>query len=357
MRIDPRPAAALAAGLLLTLAPSVAAQPSCPSVEARAYDFWIGEWDVDNANRSPASPDAGLVPTGAGTDRVHAILGGCAIVEHWEGALTWDHVLGFSVRAYDAEREKWVAVLNWPGPAGPSFTVFRGAFEGGEGNLRGERWTPEGTIRSWFRFVDVEDDAFRWIGARARGEEPYREFWTMDFRRRDPVTDAALVNGPTRRIAERCSDPRARALDFAIGDWAGEETLVAGEEETTTRPIRIRAWSIMEGCAVTVLEGGGEGEPEDAFAVAAYVPDLGRWVAFSIRREEPVFRRWDGPSEPSGDGTLVSGGLMERAAAGDPFLRVEWTSTSADRLRRVISRSDDDGATWRTLSTAELDRR
>lgn len=334
--------------------------PACDSPEARRYDFWIGEWDVENHNRDPAEFDGPLHPTGSATDRVHAILGGCAIVEHWEGALSWDHVLGFSVRAFDPERERWVAVLNWPSPAGAGFSVLEGTFEDGEGHLRAERTTPDGRpFRMWFRFADVAPDSFRWIGARSNDAgETWREFWTMEFRRRDPVSRAAVLNGPTRRIADRCSDERARALDFAIGDWAGEETIVGSDGREQTRPVAARVWSIMEGCAVMVFEGEGEGPVDDAFRVASYVPAEERWVAWSIRRDDPRFRRWEGPTDAGKDGSLTSTGRVgEEGTAADRRVRTTWTEFPDDRWRRETAVSSDGGATWRTVATAELERR
>lgn len=344
---------------LLTVAPAAGqpATPACDTLEVRRYDFWVGEWDVDNHNRAPSEPDGPLYPTGTATDRVYAILGGCAIVEHWEGALSWDHVLGFSVRAWDPERERWVAVLSWPSPAGTGFSVMEGDFDDGEGRLEAERTAPDGSpFRIRFRFADVTADSFRWIGARSTDDgDTWREFWTMDFERRDPVADRAVLNGPTRRIAERCADERARAFDFAIGDWVGEESRVGPGGEREVAPIELRAWSIMEGCAVMAFEG--EGPPEDVFSVAAWVPAEERWVAYSIRRGDPRFRRWVGPTDPAGDGALTSAGRVGEDSPGRSRVRTTWTALSADRWRRVTATSSDGGATWRTVASAELERR
>lgn len=347
---------------LLAAAPASAqtAAPACDTPEQRRYDFWIGEWDVENHNRDPADPDGPLHPTGRATDRVYAILGGCAIVEHWEGALVWDHVLGFSVRAYDPARGRWVAVLSWPSPAGAGFSVMEGTFVDGEGRLEAERTTPDGQpFRVRFRFADAAADSFRWIGARSTDAgETWREFWTMDFRRRDPVAAAGVLNGPTRRIAERCAAERARAFDFAIGDWAGEETRVAADGGEEARPISIRAWSIMEGCALMTFEGDGDGPPDDVFRVAAYVPAEERWVAYSLRRDDPRFRRWEGPADAAGDGTLTSAGRIGEEAAGEATpTRTTWTPLTEDRWRRETSVSTDGGATWSTVARVELERR
>lgn len=117
--------------LAVSVAPLFAGErPHCDRPEARQFDFWSGEWDVANRHRNPRAPeDRTWHDTGRGTDRVYPVLDGCAIVEHWEGHLVFDHVLGFSVRAWDPEKEAWVILLNWPTREGPGFALLEGRFE------------------------------------------------------------------------------------------------------------------------------------------------------------------------------------------------------------------------------------
>lgn len=56
----------LATLLLAAVAPAFAAEPPCATPAHRAFDFWIGTWDV-------ARPDGTL----AGRNRIEAVLGGC----------------------------------------------------------------------------------------------------------------------------------------------------------------------------------------------------------------------------------------------------------------------------------------
>ena len=57
-----------AAGSAATPAPK-----PCSSPEYRQFDFWLGDWDVTEAGKP------------AGTNRITAILGGCAVREEWKG--------------------------------------------------------------------------------------------------------------------------------------------------------------------------------------------------------------------------------------------------------------------------------
>lgn len=65
----------------------------CAASESHQFDFWIGDWNV-------------IDPAGkfAGHNRIEAILGGCALAEHWDGA-AGGH--GVSYNAYDATAKVW----------------------------------------------------------------------------------------------------------------------------------------------------------------------------------------------------------------------------------------------------------
>jgi hypothetical protein len=59
----------------------------------RAFDFWIGSWEV-------------FGPKGrqVGSNEITSVLGGSAIAEHWHGN---GGVEGRSLNAYDAARDRW----------------------------------------------------------------------------------------------------------------------------------------------------------------------------------------------------------------------------------------------------------
>jgi ketosteroid isomerase-like protein len=83
-------------GLLLA-APAAAAappgvSPACSGAEHRQFDFWIGDWDVQAKGEL------------AGRNRIEAILGGCALLESWEGV---SGGRGVSLNAYAAGDGRW----------------------------------------------------------------------------------------------------------------------------------------------------------------------------------------------------------------------------------------------------------
>lgn len=86
----------LAAALTLTsLAglPAQAATPPCAEGPYRQFDFWVGEWDVRDAEGKTA-----------GVNRVTSEENGCVIIEHWSSA-QGGH--GQSYNYYDPATQEW----------------------------------------------------------------------------------------------------------------------------------------------------------------------------------------------------------------------------------------------------------
>lgn len=69
------------------------APDACKSAEHRAFDFWIGEWDVADASGKPA-----------GRNRIEAVHGGCVLHEQWQGR---GGFTGSSLNVYDRQRKRW----------------------------------------------------------------------------------------------------------------------------------------------------------------------------------------------------------------------------------------------------------
>jgi hypothetical protein len=83
--------------LRIALATLVAAAPSaaiaCDAAEHRAFDFWIGRWEV-------FTPDGKK----AGDNHIEAIDGGCALIERWRGGGGFS---GTSLNSWDGEARVW----------------------------------------------------------------------------------------------------------------------------------------------------------------------------------------------------------------------------------------------------------
>ena len=64
-----------------------------PPAQARQFDFWIGEWNVETPGGAHA-----------GDSRIEKILNGCALMEHWTSAKGNS---GKSFNNYDARKDEW----------------------------------------------------------------------------------------------------------------------------------------------------------------------------------------------------------------------------------------------------------
>ncbi|MBK6489651.1 MAG: hypothetical protein IPF98_22980 [Gemmatimonadetes bacterium] len=95
--LPPRRLFAVAAALLVLPAGALCAQGTqpagCRTPSHRAFDFWLGEWEV----RTPQ----GAV---AGTSRITSILDGCVIHEAWSGT---GGSVGESFNIFDATAKRW----------------------------------------------------------------------------------------------------------------------------------------------------------------------------------------------------------------------------------------------------------
>jgi hypothetical protein len=88
MRLTPLVAAALAS----IATPAIAASP-CDGGHPREFDFWIGEWDVRDAEGKTA-----------GVNRITNEGNGCVLVERWESASGGK---GQSFNYYDPAAQRW----------------------------------------------------------------------------------------------------------------------------------------------------------------------------------------------------------------------------------------------------------
>lgn len=128
----------------------------CEGTEHRQFDFWIGQWRVEN-------PEGKL----AGHSHITSILDGCAIRERWKGARG---NRGNSLNSYDASTGNWHQF--WTDNHGLTLSLEGGWSEGEmvlEGSRRDARdrtvhdrirWRPDddgSVVQTWEQAVDGDD--------------------------------------------------------------------------------------------------------------------------------------------------------------------------------------------------------
>jgi hypothetical protein len=104
--------------------------PACAAGQHRQFDFWIGVWDVHQA-------DGKL----AGRNTITRAYGGCVIEEHYVGARGY---AGGSLNIYDASRGRWHQT--WVDNGG-LLLELDGAFRDGKMVMEGETLDSAGAVQ------------------------------------------------------------------------------------------------------------------------------------------------------------------------------------------------------------------
>jgi hypothetical protein len=315
----------------------------CTAPETRAFDFWIGEWDVLNRNRKPDG--AQFYETGRATDKVHPVVGGCAIVEHWRGDAIGRYILGYSIRSYDSTAGEWKIVLLWPTSGQPSFGELTGGFRHGRGTFRFQRILANGdTALNRFIFSDIEPNALRWENGTSRdGGLSWLGNWIMEFTRRPPLA-SALLNGPTM-TTERCPGKPYRRFDGALGEWEGTRTGPTGD----TVPARTYLFRILEGCAVVERTWALDGSWE-SYRVRAWEPAAEQWVEYAIdSNTRTLVRR---VADVTGDEFAFHHGSGSDADGR----RIRWAPGPNGAPGWVVEEAERPGGPWRVRSVLHFER-
>jgi hypothetical protein len=128
---------------------------SCSGDGHRAFDFWLGEWTVENADGATV-----------GSNTITRISNGCAVLEHWIGG---SGVPGQSLNHYDAAAGTWHQ--RWVGGNGQILDLT-GGLEGESMVLSGERDGQDGPVLDRITWSPLEDGSVRqkWDVSRDAGE-------------------------------------------------------------------------------------------------------------------------------------------------------------------------------------------
>ena len=159
----------------------------CNSPEARQFDFWIGNWNID---QEIIQKDGSWLKTKA-RDSVFSILKGCAIEEHWHGDVKFfwagmketKPLEGFSIRYYDTNKKKWH--IKWMDNFNPKLgDGMTGNFKNGKGQFFHENTTKKGTQISRITFSDIADNSVHWDLSLSRDNgKTWTKIWIMEMKR------------------------------------------------------------------------------------------------------------------------------------------------------------------------------
>ena len=241
--------------------------------EARQFDFWIGEWDV---NLRVRQDDATWKDSHQAVARIYPVLGGKAVLELWSEDRQ-DGIKGYSLRYFDTARDEWVLWLNWPGPNRSGSSSLSGEFRHGRGEFFSASPNQAGgeTI-SRYTFSDVTANSLRWDDAfSSDGGRTWTNSWIMEFSRSGPKPTLPAEGGPvhTWHDGSRCDAPEFRKYEFLSGSRSGQV------EAGGSGPVTITGYQLLDGCAVMTFAGPSS-DPERAWGFS-----LITWNTYANRYE------------------------------------------------------------------------
>ncbi len=333
------------------------APPSEAGDETRQFDFWIGEWDVTQKHRLPsgqwfADPRSRL--------EVYPVLSGDAIVEHFRGPVgspDGRELYGYSLRAFDPAKEKWVALLLWPSPqAGGGFGTLEGVFHHNRCEIFTEWTNPEGETRLVrYTFSDSIDGYYRWNDDTSTdGGETWASRFIMEGVRRDPERDGPIDRRwlHVRDKPRMELDPRQRALDFLEGAWSGVAIAGASAEQTA---LRVETEMLMQGAAVQLryFRTRDDGTVHEVYAIHAWDSRAQKLVAYTLNDSRRLRRfESDGPHE---NGAVLFVEVRDDEDGDTREIeRYQLVPRGGAGFAMKIEHSHDAGASWDPVLEAEL---
>jgi hypothetical protein len=292
---------------------------TCSGPEYRALDFWLGEWEVRNADGSLD-----------GTNEITPALGGCAVREAWtdvdghngESLFFYDRALARWKQVWVTTEGTWKEKTQIDAPAGG--LRFQGRVPRPRGGAVLDRTTlsalPDGGVRQ--RIEVSRDDGATW------------EAWEGLYARRRPACD-----GPSRE------------LDFWVGDW----DLTIRARKAPDRD----DWEVARGRNQIARVLGGCSIEESFTADGPDKPWAGKSLSLWIAAEKRWRQTW---VDDDGSYLTFAGGMegKDMVLLGEPKarrMRMVFTDIARNSLLWRWEATTDGGKTWSPMLVIEYKRR
>lgn len=166
--------------LVAVLAAPAPPPKPCTTAESRQFDFWVGDWDLKI--RARRAPDKDEWATANATQKVEAILGGCAISENFSADGPSTPWAGKSYSVWVPAMKKWRQT--WVDDQG-GYIALNGGVEDGAMTLYGEPFTNNGkNLRMRMVFLDVKKDSLRWEWQRQADGGAWQPMMVIDYKRK-----------------------------------------------------------------------------------------------------------------------------------------------------------------------------
>jgi len=171
--------------LLMTVWMSVSAiaqnaQPAkpCTQLEAKQFDFWIGEWDLTWQGPQGGLPEGQV---GKAVNIINSELGGCVIAENFSFADS--SYTGRSWSVYSAGKKQWQQT--WVDNSG-SYLLFTGEFSEGKMILQTQPYQRgDKTFVSRMVFKNIQKNSLDWDWQRSDDNgKTWKDVWNIHYQRK-----------------------------------------------------------------------------------------------------------------------------------------------------------------------------
>lgn len=300
-------------------------QAAAPCVKPpyRAFDFWVGDWEVRLADGSFA-----------GLNTVSRLAQGCGVAENWRGAKGSN---GRSLNYYDAADSQWHQ--DWVGSSGLVLHLAGGITPDGSMSMQGHgsnstslqriTWTPlpDGRVRQ------------RWEGSDDGGKT-----WSVLFQ----GFYSRLPTPESLRVGKACDTPQGHRFDFWAGEWRVESYLMAGDSAWKQTEGVWRADRRLDGCGFLDYTSGDFGDGSLAGVGSRfYDPATDQWIVTWVDTQNPgKMGTWTGRFGSDGSGVFLRSTETPKGVARS---RIRWKNVKEDSADwdYSVSRGGEDA--WRVV--------
>ena len=168
----------LIAALLCAGSTARAQDRPCDTPEGKAFDFWIGEWELSWPGGQGGTPEG---ETGRGKNVITRILDECIIQENFRGEGGFN---GMSVSTLHRRTGKWHQT--WVDGQG-GYIAFTGDFREGEMDLRTDPFpNPSGATQiNRMLWTNITADSLDWHWQRSLDDgATWEDMWVIRYARR-----------------------------------------------------------------------------------------------------------------------------------------------------------------------------
>lgn len=147
--------------------------PPCSSAEAKQFDFWVGEWNLNWKSKEGKER--------SGVNKISKIYGSCVIKEEFTSST--ERFSGMSVSTYDANAKKWKQT--WVDNTG-SYLDFAGESKDGRMVLSRKTQMDGKEYLQRMQWYDIAANSLTWNWERSDDNgKTWTVIWKINYMRKE----------------------------------------------------------------------------------------------------------------------------------------------------------------------------